>query len=265
MAKALYREGKLFDIGDAIRDQLGVTTRFLPEQMAGAVLSITDGGASQSFTPHAPGDEVLIDEAHMTALGNAIRRKLGVTTLYLTEQMAAAIRSIAPTPTPTGDTKACLSLSSSLTQTIYFTMSAAVGVTVDWGDGSATETPTGTAVTISGETAYKVSLSHTYAAAGDYTVSLTAASGVTWSPGETIDILGKNFLGAQSTKSDSSPQLTAFIFGDGCTGINACAFYGCTSLESMTIPEGVTKIGTKAFADCTSSVRRNSTCYDNGG
>ena len=98
MAKALYREGKLFDIGDAIRDQLGVTTRFLPEQMAGAVLSISGGNASQSYTPNAPGDEVLVDEAHMTALGNAIRRKLGVTTLYLTEQMAAAIRSIAPEP-----------------------------------------------------------------------------------------------------------------------------------------------------------------------
>ena len=92
MAKALYREGNLFDIGDAIRAQLGVTTRYLPSQMASAVLSITDGGASQSFTPHDPGDEVLVDEAHMTALGDAIRSKLGVTTRYLPGQMAAAIR-----------------------------------------------------------------------------------------------------------------------------------------------------------------------------
>lgn len=96
MPKGLIREGHLKDIGDAIRAQLGVTTRYLPGQMAAAVLSITSGGASPSFTPHASGAEGLVDEAHMTALGNAIRRKLGVTTRFLPGQMAAAIRSIAP-------------------------------------------------------------------------------------------------------------------------------------------------------------------------
>ena len=40
--------------------------------------------------------------------------------------------------------------------------------------------------------------------------------------------------------------------GDTVTGIGDCAFYECTSLTSVTIPEGVTSIGGEAFEYCTS-------------
>ena len=38
----------------------------------------------------------------------------------------------------------------------------------------------------------------------------------------------------------------------GVTKIGVSAFFGCTSIESVTIPNGVEKIGQSAFANCTS-------------
>ena len=38
----------------------------------------------------------------------------------------------------------------------------------------------------------------------------------------------------------------------GVTSIGACAFYGCTALETVSIPDTVTRIGDRAFAGCSS-------------
>ena len=46
-------------------------------------------------------------------------------------------------------------------------------------------------------------------------------------------------------------SLTSITIPEGVTSIGNMAFYGCSSLTSITIPEGVTSIGGSAFFDCT--------------
>lgn len=130
-------------------------------------------------------------------------------------------------------------LSSDLTQNIYFTQSQADGVIIDWGDGSATETVAAT----------NAQTSHTYAAAGDYVVMMTATNGVTWSPGATIDSKTYGIIGEVVTKSSTYPTLTAVKLGDGCT-LRQNSFYGCTSITNVVIPDGTTTIPNSAFGNC---------------
>ena len=47
-------------------------------------------------------------------------------------------------------------------------------------------------------------------------------------------------------------SLTSVIIPDSVTNIGDCAFSGCTSLRSITIPDGVTNIGNGTFSGCTS-------------
>ncbi len=46
--------------------------------------------------------------------------------------------------------------------------------------------------------------------------------------------------------------VTDLIIPNSITNIGACAFSGCTSLESITIPDSVTSIGNRGFSGCTS-------------
>ena len=47
-------------------------------------------------------------------------------------------------------------------------------------------------------------------------------------------------------------SLTSITIPNSVTSIGGSAFYGCSSLTSITIPNSVTKIGDRAFSDCTS-------------
>jgi len=47
-------------------------------------------------------------------------------------------------------------------------------------------------------------------------------------------------------------SLTSITIPNGVTSIGSCAFYYCTDLSSVTIPDSVTSIGGSAFNGCTS-------------
>lgn len=133
-----------------------------------------------------------------------------------------------------------LVLTSELTQSLYFTQSAANGVTIDWGDGSEAETVADLAA----------SAAHTYGEAGTYTVTLSAGSGVTWCPGCELSQKTYGLMGLYN-KESVHPQLTGFTFRQGC-GLEAeGAFQGCTGLTAISLPGWITQIPKYTFEGCT--------------
>ena len=65
-----------------------------------------------------------------------------------------------------------------------------------------------------------------------------------------LTISGKGKMNDYSPWRDSRKKVKRIIIGDGVTTIGEAAFYGCSALTSVTIPNSVTKIGDQAFYIC---------------
>lgn len=117
--------------------------------------------------------------------------------------------------------------------------------TVDWGDGSSTETMTGTSLT---SVKY---LTHTYATPGDYVISIAATSGTfaIYGSGSYAHILKAT---STSTANANAVYLTSLQRVDlgSSVSIGNYAFYGCWDLQSINIPTTVTAINEGAFWNC---------------
>ncbi len=127
---------------------------------------------------------------------------------------------------------------------LRFSQTVANGVAIDWGDGSAIETLSGTG---------GKNTTHKYASIGEYCITLSVAEGCTLGLGGSntnycvmgsTDNLGKVYCN----------MLQRVEIGEGVTSISAYAFGYCCSLASVVIPEGVTSISTYAFNYCPSLV-----------
>jgi len=118
-------------------------------------------------------------------------------------------------------------------------------VVIDWGDGSATSTLTGTSLTDA-----QVA-DHVYASGGDYVITLTVTSGSAQIYGD----VNTTFL---LRKSGSSSSYDNLVYSNSLVkvqlgtdiGIGGYAFLSCYSLASITIPSGLTSIGSNAFTNC---------------
>lgn len=90
-----------------------------------------------------------------------------------------------------------------------------------------------------------------YGLGGDIEIDTTYAIYYTSSDGNVITPYRTNFGSAIVTNIYVNGQ-GIISFNGPVTTIGNSAFYGCTSLKSITIPEGVTEIGQSAFYVCTS-------------
>ena len=143
-------------------------------------------------------------------------------------------------------------------------------VTVDWGDGTSTDTLTGTSlITV------KHTPQHEYTSGGDYVITLTAASGTTFAfygvsitshilkkdTGTTANVNRVYANAVKKVELGSAARLGAYAFTycmsletitmpSTITSIGTYAFQYCYSLTNVVIPDGVTSIGTYAFQYC---------------
>ena len=129
-----------------------------------------------------------------------------------------------------------------MTVPLYSGQTVANGVSIDWGDGSTTQTLSGTG---------NVNTSHTYAEPGDYVISLMPQGGCKLSFGN-----GSNSYCVMGSNGNNGRvycnMLQDVSIGKNVTSIGSNAFEYCYSLASITIPTGVTSIGSNAFQNCIS-------------
>lgn len=59
-----------------------------------------------------------------------------------------------------------------------------------------------------------------------------------------------NYSASTQPWADRKDDITAVVIADGVTYVGNCAFYGCTNVESITIPTTVVVIGRYAFYSC---------------
>ena len=68
---------------------------------------------------------------------------------------------------------------------------------------------------------------------------------------KSVTINSNNILSSQfSPQYKFGTQVTEYIIGESVTSIVDNAFYGCSNIQSVTIPNSVTSIGKSAFKDC---------------
>ena len=118
-------------------------------------------------------------------------------------------------------------------------------VTVDWGDGTTPDTLTGTS------TATVVwTPTHSYAAPGDYVITLTVAGTAVLRGDGGGSYLLRYATGSDNRNRTYSNSIQRVALGRGVTSIGDFAFYNCYSLAQITLPSGVTSIGASMFYNC---------------
>ena len=113
---------------------------------------------------------------------------------------------------------------------INFSINNANSLTIDWGDG-ASESVSGSGT---------LNVSHTYDAVGDYVISFEVADGAK------LTFTGNALAGI--IKNPYAIMLHKIEVGER-TSIGDNAFYSCSSLSSIVIPNSVTSIGDNVFSN----------------
>ena len=266
MAKSNNLSDFLTDVADAIRAKKGTSGKINPQDFSAEIASIETGGSGggtggtaqtvqpkdvnfydydgtilYSYTkneflalaelPALPSHSGLICEGWNWTLADA---KDYVTQYGIQEIGATYI-------TDDGKTRLYITVPKYRQDVpLYFQQSVANGVVIDWGDGSATQTLSGTKT---------VNTTHHYEP-GDYMITLEPQGNCVLGLGadsSSYSILG----GAGSDKRVYLSLVTRAELGKQ-VKILAYAFRYCYNMKSVTIPLNITTIGNYAFAYCSS-------------
>lgn len=150
-----------------------------------------------------------------------------------------------------------------MTVPLYFSQTVANGVTIDWGDGSDTQTLSGTG---------NKNTSHTYASIGDYCITLapepncklglghgsssycvmgdTSANGIVYSTMLQKVEMGTGVTSIEFYAFSKCYSLSSLVIPNSVTSIGDYALYYCYSLSSLVIPNSFTEIGQYVFYQC---------------
>lgn len=259
MAKNDNLTDLLADIADAIRAKKGTTNKINPQDFSSEIASISTGGVDKpeispneltfydydgtilhSYTyDEFMGYGFLYFPSLPTSKGLICQRWNNAGLSFSAHREYGHKASGATYITDDGKTRLYIRLLGELRTSVplYFTQTVANGVTIDWGDGSATQTVSGTG---------NVDTSHTYADVGDYVITLDVADGCTMSLGRSSSY----FVFGQVSSKRFRDILRKVEIGKNVTQILGYAFYYCHELEYITIPESVTSIGSSAFRYC---------------
>ena len=259
MAERIVQEESLISVADAIREKTGGAEGLaFPEGFVQAISGISGSGGSTApaslkdvnfydYDGTLVASYTLTEAQALTALPNGPTHE-GLTfqgwnwTLDKVKALTRPMKVGAMYITDDGKTRLNIRIADKARSTVplYFSQTVANGVTIDWGDGSGTETLAGTG---------KVNTTHTYQGAGDYVITMDPADSCTLGLGEGSP--GYCVMG--NTGSNGlvyCNMLQKVELGRGVTSIGDGAFNTCLSLASVTIPNGVTSIGDSAFFDC---------------
>ena len=265
MSEYLIQDTTLTDIADAIREKTGKTDTMTPLEMPGEIASIQGGGgggasvspkevnfidydgtvlyaytvseaAALTELPPLPIHTGLICQGWNWSLDDikALGRSVVVGAMYITDDGKTRLYITIPSNSMAGRPPARSDVP------LYISQTVTNGVTIDWGDGSPTETLDGTG---------NVNTTHHYDEAGDYVITLEPGDGCELGLGAG----STSYCVMGSTGNNGRVycnMLQNVEIGSGVTGIGDFAFQKCYCLSSITIPDSVTSIGSNAFQEC---------------
>ena len=118
-------------------------------------------------------------------------------------------------------------------------------VDVDWGDGTAHDTLTGTSTST-----VKWTPTHNYAAPGDYDIKLTCTGTMAFYGDTNYSGLLKYSVSNTTRNIVYLNAIRAVFCSDNITTIKNYGFKKCYSLSNITIPNSITSFGTSCFELC---------------
>lgn len=286
MAKNNNLTDFLQDIADTIRAKRGITGPISAQNFASEIASIessgggTSGAASKSDVNFYDYDGTLLHSYTKYAFLELptlpdLPTKDGLTCQGWNYTIADAKEYVtsygvldigAMYITDDGNTRLYIKIAAAgrMTVPLYFSQTADNGVTIDWGDGSATQTLSGTG---------NHNTTHTYTSIGDYVIILKVNSGtlgfgyssssysVMGSTGnngivysnmlQKIEI-GNGVISIGNYAFSDCYSLTSVVIPNNVTNIGNFSFRACYSLTSIVIPNSIERIGGSAFQDCSS-------------